>query len=66
MKSDTGDPTGFEGAIYYNTFDNVFRCYQSAAWTNCIGSGGSSDLQTAYGNDVDGGNVTISLTAPDE
>ncbi|MBP9728095.1 MAG: hypothetical protein KBD27_01825 [Candidatus Moranbacteria bacterium] len=66
VKSDTGDPTGFEGAIYYNTFDNVFRCYQSAAWTNCIGSGGSSDLQTAYGNDADGGNVTISLTAADD
>jgi hypothetical protein len=42
VKSTTGDPAGgFEGAMYYNTFDNKFRCYQGAAWTDCIGSGGS-------------------------
>ncbi len=66
VKSTTSDPTGFEGALYYNTFDNVFRCYQNAGWTNCIGSGGSSDLQTTYGNDADGSNVTVSLTAADD
>lgn len=36
VKSTTGDPTGFEGAMYYNTADNKFRCYQNAAWTDCI------------------------------
>jgi hypothetical protein len=42
VKSDTGDPAGgFEGAMYYNTFDNKFRCYQNAAWTDCIGTGGT-------------------------
>ncbi|MDO8241289.1 MAG: hypothetical protein Q7T51_04910, partial [Candidatus Moranbacteria bacterium] len=46
VKSNTGDPTGFEGAMYYNTTDNVFRCYQNTAWTNCIGSGGSVDLSS--------------------
>jgi hypothetical protein len=67
VRSSTGDPTdGFEGAMYYNTVDNVFRCYQNTGWTNCIGAGGSSDLQTAYGNDADGSNVTISLTAADD
>lgn len=41
VKSDTGDPAGgFEGAMYYNTADNKFRCYQATAWTDCIGSGG--------------------------
>jgi len=54
VKSDTGDPAGgFEGAIYYNTFDNKFRCYQDAAWTDCIGSGGTplwSGIQTPTGN----------------
>lgn len=40
VKSTTGDPSGgFEGAMYYNTFDNKFRCYQGSAWTDCIGSG---------------------------
>lgn len=67
VKSDTGDPSGgFEGAMYYNTFDNKFRCYQNTGWTDCIGSGGTTDLQTAYGNDADGSNVTISLTAADD
>lgn len=42
VKSDTGDPVvgGFEGAMYYNTFDNKFRCYQNLGWTDCIGTGG--------------------------
>ena len=40
VKSDTGDPAGgYEGAMYYNTFDNKFRCYQGAAWADCITSG---------------------------
>ncbi len=49
VKSDTGDPAGgAEGYIYYNTFDNVFRCYQNTGWTNCIGSG-SSPFNSAGG-----------------
>jgi hypothetical protein len=52
--------------MYYNTLDNVFRCYQNTGWTNCIGSGGSSDLQTTYATDADGSNATISLTAADD
>jgi len=44
VKSDTGDPAGGqEGDMYYNTFDNVFRCFQSAGFTDCLdGTGGSS------------------------
>jgi hypothetical protein len=38
------DPTGFNGAIYYNTSLNKFRCYQNAAWTDCIGSGSGASL----------------------
>lgn len=50
VKSDTGDPAGgFEGAMYYNTSDNVFRCYQNTGWTNCIGSAGS---QTPWTSDI--------------
>jgi hypothetical protein len=43
VKTDTGDPTtSTEGSIYYNTFDNKFRCYQGAAWADCISSAGGS------------------------
>ena len=43
VKSDTGDPAGgFEGAIYYNTFDNKFRCYENTGWTDCISTSGVS------------------------
>jgi parallel beta-helix repeat protein len=41
-KSDTGDPTGTAGALYYNANSGKFRCYQGVAWTDCIGSGGST------------------------
>jgi len=31
-KSDTGDPTGSEGMIYINTFDNVVKIYADGGW----------------------------------
>ncbi len=50
VKSNTGDPSGgFEGAMYYNTFDNKFRCYQGSAWADCIGSGGSLTVRESDG-----------------
>ncbi|OIQ04351.1 MAG: hypothetical protein COZ86_02355 [Candidatus Moranbacteria bacterium CG_4_8_14_3_um_filter_41_13] len=63
VKSTTGDPvaTGFEGAMYYNTVDNKFRCYQNTAWTDCIGAGtGGGTLQTAY--DTVLGNTIVTTT----
>ena len=38
------DPSGSVGAMYYNSNAGVFRCYQGAGWTNCIGSGGAPSL----------------------
>ncbi len=38
------DPSGSAGAMYYNSNAGVFRCYQGAGWTNCIGSGGGARL----------------------
>ena len=37
LDNGTTDPTGTNGATYYNTSTNKFRCYQNGAWTNCIG-----------------------------
>ncbi len=62
-KTDAGDPTGVNGAIYYNSNAGKFRCYQNSAWTDCIGTGGggSATLQTAY----DTGNSVSTTTARD-
>lgn len=43
-----GDPTGIPGAMYYNTNTSKFRCYQGAAWADCITAPGGATLQTAY------------------
>lgn len=52
IKNDNStDPTGTEGAMYYNDSANKFRCYQNTGWEDCIGAGGgggSSTLQQAY------------------
>lgn len=50
VKSTTGDPAtaGAEGYMYYNTFDNKFRCYEGSGFKNCI-----ADLDDAYDNDAD-------------
>jgi hypothetical protein len=34
-KSDAGDPTGTNGAMYYNVNTSKFRCFEAAAWKNC-------------------------------
>ena len=46
-KNTAGDPSGSVGAMYYNSNTSKFRCYQGAAWTDCIGAG-SASLQGAY------------------
>lgn len=35
-KTSTGDPTGVDGAMYYNSSAGAFRCYQAGGWRDCI------------------------------
>lgn len=44
-KTGSGDPTGANGGMYYNSNDGKFRCYEDGAWKDCISSGsGSGDV----------------------
>ena len=35
-KTTAGDPTGTNGAMYYNSDASKFRCYQAGEWQDCI------------------------------
>lgn len=56
------DPTGVNGATYYNTSTNKFRCFQNSAWTDCIGAGGGSGVTTvgtfSASSQTNGANIT--------
>ena len=41
VKSNTGDPTGADGAMYYNSDSGKFRCYEGGSWNNCITAPGT-------------------------
>jgi len=45
-KNTTGDPTGTNGAMYYNSALARFRCYENGAWLNCVG-GDRTNISTA-------------------
>ena len=61
VKSTTGDPSGAEGYMYYNTADNKFRCYQNAAWTDC-GSAGTTSKTLKLSPEFDGATFTASAS----
>ena len=61
VRATTGDGAeGFEGAMYYNTTDNKFRCYQGSAWTDCI-SGGTTYTEGNY-IDITGASIAFDPT----
>ncbi|QQS20431.1 right-handed parallel beta-helix repeat-containing protein [Candidatus Saccharibacteria bacterium] len=41
------DPTGYNGAMYYNSNTSKFRCYEGGIWTNCAGAAASA-IQNQY------------------
>jgi parallel beta-helix repeat protein len=50
-KNTSGDPTGVDGAMYYNSSLKAFRCYQAGEWRSCIGglAASSTSAQTISG-----------------
>jgi len=58
LDSNASDPTGTNGAMYYNS-GGKFRCYQGGAWADCVTA--ASTLQTAY--NASGSPATITTTA---
>lgn len=44
-KTDLSDPTGSDGAMYYNSAQGKFRCYQNGSWRDCIN--GANNNSTA-------------------
>ena len=55
--SNTSDPTGVAGAMYYNTSKDAFRCYESGVWRNCVG-GTDATSGYRYSNDLLGSFTT--------
>jgi N-acetylneuraminic acid mutarotase len=51
-KNSAGDPTGVNGAMYYNSNLSKFRCYQGGAWEDCI-SGYSINVQALTSSPTD-------------
>lgn len=35
-KNTSGDPTGINGGMYYNSSTNTFRCHENGVWYDCI------------------------------
>ncbi len=59
LASASSDPSGENGAIYYNIQSNKFRCYQDGVWIDCIsGQSANSPIGGIYdGNLQNDGNT---------
>lgn len=44
-KTDSGDPSGTNGAMYYNADSEKFRCFEDSAWKDCIGGGAGGGVE---------------------
>ncbi len=62
LDNGTADPTGTNGASYYNTSTNKFRCFENSAWKNCDTTGASSDIKAGTVSVTEGTPVTVTFT----
>jgi hypothetical protein len=60
-KTDSGDPTGVEGGMYFNSSSKSFRCFADAVWQDC--SSGRVYL-TGDVTQTNGGAYTTIFTVP--
>jgi hypothetical protein len=60
-KTNSGDPTGVAGAMYYNSSSKRFRCYEDGFWRNCLGT--STRNQMYVSSDFMAGEVNSSSAA---
>ncbi len=59
------DPTGIDGAMYYNTNLSKFRCYQNGVWLDCVNtavSGANTSLSNLTSTNI---NAALNTTAGD-
>lgn len=59
-KNTSGDPSGTNGAMYYNSNAGKMRCYEGGAWTNCIAT---AENVVTLGADVINNNATPNTIA---
>jgi hypothetical protein len=57
-RTNSGDPTGSNGAMYYNSSTNTFRCYENGAWADCL-----SHHVVVLGSDQTNNNATACTIA---
>ena len=58
-KNTSGDPTGVDGAMYYNSNAAKFRCYQAGAWMDCSGASLSANNTWSGTNTFNGSTFGI-------
>ena len=51
-KTSAGDPTGVDGAMYYNSSSRAFRCYSNGAWRSCVAGVVFANTTVPAGNTV--------------
>ena len=62
-KNTSGEPTGVNGAMYYNSNLNKFRCYEYGSWLDCISGLGNQNWFAVRANGAGKADVGTVSTA---